>query len=259
MRHKKIIEIEERIPTLKERRKQRANRRLIVYISLFFLLMTVVAYFQTSFSHVKEVAVVGNVHVPKSWIVGQSELLPEVSMWLIDGDVIQEKLLSHPEIKSVSIVRQWPNSVAITIEEYERIAYLEENGSFYPLLSNGNTLKGDAYASTPYDAPILIGFSSDELKEEMAKELHQVAPSLRQRMSEILLTPSDNDPGRLTIYMNDGFLVSSTVRRFAERISPYPSVVEQLDVNVAGVVHMRMNPYFEPFEMEEEEESESEG
>ncbi|MCD8509650.1 MAG: hypothetical protein LRY73_07065 [Bacillus sp. (in: Bacteria)] len=38
MDHKKIIEIEERIPTLKERRKQRANRRLIVYISMFFFI-----------------------------------------------------------------------------------------------------------------------------------------------------------------------------------------------------------------------------
>ncbi|MCD8509649.1 MAG: FtsQ-type POTRA domain-containing protein [Bacillus sp. (in: Bacteria)] len=220
--------------------------------------MTIVAYFQTSFSHVKNVEISGNVYVPEEWIVEQSELLPEVSMWLIDGDVIQEKLLSHPEIEAVSLVRQWPNTVSITIEEYERIAYVEEGESFYPLLSNGVTLRGKEYESVPFDAPILAGFGSTELKEEMAKELNQVAPSLRQRISEIYLTPVDNDPSRLTIFMNDGFLVSSTVRRFAERIGPYPSVVEQLDVNVEGIVHMRMNPYFEPFE-KEEEDSESEG
>ncbi|UTR15185.1 Miff domain-containing protein [Salipaludibacillus sp. LMS25] len=36
MKEKKVIKIEERIPKLKERRKQRSNRRLIMYVSVFF-------------------------------------------------------------------------------------------------------------------------------------------------------------------------------------------------------------------------------
>ncbi|MDQ0253814.1 cell division protein FtsQ [Evansella vedderi] len=259
MSQKKIIEIEERIPTLKERRRQRTNRRLIIYISVFFLLMTVVAYFQSSFSHIKHVEVHGNNNVTESWVIENSGLFPDVSMWLYRGEDVQATLLEHPEVADVTVTRQWPNTISITIEEYQRIAYIEEEGRYIPLLSNGYTLKEADNTFVPYDAPILVGFYDSDVKAEIAKELMEVSSSLRLRMSEIYLSPVDNDHQRLTIYMNDGFIVSSTVRRFAERIAPYPSVVEQLDPSVEGIVHMRMNPYFERFESEEEEAGESEG
>ncbi|ADU30847.1 cell division protein FtsQ/DivIB [Evansella cellulosilytica] len=258
MSKKNVIEIEERIPTLKDRRKQRANRRVIFYISLFFLLMTIVAYFQTSYSHVKSVNVVGNENVSEEWIIQQSRLLEEVSMWRINAQSVEETILERPEIAKVELNREWPNSIAIAVEEYNRVGYVAYDGLYYPLLETGQVLNNDG-TQNPIDGPILTGMNSEEHTMELAEELVNISQSLRLRISEILLSPTEQDPLRLIIYMNDGFEVHSTIRRFAERISPYPSVVEQLDPNVEGIVHMRVNPYFERFDMEEEEEVESEG
>ncbi|SDY75931.1 cell division protein FtsQ [Evansella caseinilytica] len=260
MKNKKVVEIEERIPTLKERRRLRSNRWLIIYVSLFFLLMTVIIYFQTSFSHIKAVEVDGNAFVSDEWIIKQTGLLNDVSMWFFDEDAAVNEVSSHPEIRTVTLSRKWPNTVLLHVEEYERIGYVEAGGSFFPLLETGDMLTAEETAvNAPFDAPILYGFDDEKVTVELAKELTQVSESIRMGMSEIHLSPADNDPLKIIVYMNDGFVVHSTVRRFAERIAPYPSVVEQLDANVEGILHMRINPYFERFETEEEEEGESEG
>ena len=259
MSNKTIVDLEERVPTLKERRRQRANRRLITYVSVFFLLMTLVTYFQSSFSDVKSVEVSGNQYVSSQWLIENSHLLTEVSMWRIDEEGIKSDLLTHSNISEISLSRQWPNTVEINVSEFKRVAYIEEEGNFFPLLETGELLtEEDAQVSSPYDAPIIIGFENTEVKLQMAEELTIVPEALNQRISEIHLSPTENDPLNLVIYMNDGFQVNSTIRRFAERIAPYPSVVEQLDSGIEGIVHMRMNPYFESFEIEEEEEGESE-
>lgn len=261
MNHKKVVEIEERIPTLKERRKQRANRRLIIYVSTFFLLMTIVIYFQTSFSNVQQVEVNGNIYTEEEWIIDTSALLNDVNMWTIDRDTVIGNVEEHPLINEAAIQRQWPNTVSINVEEYEIVAYIKDGHEFLPLIETGETLPEPfIHSPFPYDAPILNDFSDeDQLLTLFAEELSKVKDHLRYHMSEIYLTPTENDQTRLMIYMNDGFVVSTTIRDFAERISPYPSVVEQLDPNEEGIVHMRMNPYFESFHEEEDEEVEGEG
>lgn len=93
----------------------------------------------------------------------------------------------------------------------------------------------------------------------MAGQLKEMPEQLVERISEILFTPTDSDPFAITLYMNDGFQVQSTIRNFAERLAPYPSIVQELDPEKKGVLHMRMSPYFEEFVDEEESENEGEG
>ncbi|MCE7794698.1 FtsQ-type POTRA domain-containing protein [Salipaludibacillus sp. CUR1] len=254
MKEKKVVKIEERIPKLKERRKQKSNRRLIVYVSIFFTLMLLIVYFQSSFSQVQTVNVRGNNLASADWVVNESELLQGVSMWNLGGSELVERLTDHDAINAVEISRDWMNTVVITVTEHERIAYIKDGNSYAPVLVTGEIYDNGGQRATPFDAPVLRGFEDNQIREEMVNELSQTPSGLRQRISDILLEPLDNDPGRLTILMNDGFVVSSTVTQFSERIAPYPSVVEQLDPEEEGIVHMRMNPYFERFNTEDEEE-----
>ena len=60
MEEEKIISIEERIPKLKEKRRKKANRTLLFYLTLFFLLIAIIVYLQSPFSNVAYVAVEGN-------------------------------------------------------------------------------------------------------------------------------------------------------------------------------------------------------
>ncbi|MBM7095863.1 cell division protein FtsQ/DivIB [Bacillus sp. H-16] len=245
MDEKKVVEIEGRIPTLKEKRKQRANRRLIIYVSGFFILMTAVIYFQSSFSHIKAVNVTGNEHVMDDELVEMTNLLDDVSMWRYDERDIISRLEAHPEISSASLSRQLPNTVVISVKEHSRVAYVKRDGKYLPMLETGVVLTGTDRAERPYDAPVMAGFEENDTLSEMASELTSLPESLHQRISEVHLVPSENDPHQLMIFMNDGFEVHSTLRHFSERIIPYPSIVAQLDEDAQGIIHMRMSPYFE--------------
>ncbi|WP_280769077.1 cell division protein FtsQ/DivIB [Salipaludibacillus daqingensis] len=260
MKEKKVVEIEERIPKLKERRKQRTNRRLIFYVSIFFFLMLMIVYFQSSFSQIQHLKIEGNVFASDEWIETQSQLLEEVSMWNINESDISKRISEHDAINEVSISREWLNTVVLRVNEFESIAYIRDDQSYLPVLESGEIFDSNQESKvTPHDAPILHDFENEEARKTMVSQLTETSTGMRNRISDIFLAPVENDPYRLTIFMNDGFVVSSTANNFAERIVSYPSVVEQLDPDVAGIVHMRINPYFERFETEEEEEEEEEG
>ncbi|MEY8751351.1 hypothetical protein [Alkalicoccobacillus gibsonii] len=53
--------------------------------------------------------------------------------------------------------------------------------------------------------------------------------------------------------MNDGLTVQTSVNNFSEWMSPYPSVAKEVDRSKHGILHMKMSPYFEDLNYEEEE------
>lgn len=259
MDQKKVITLENRIPKLKNERKQRANRRLIFYLSFFLFLLLTVIYFQSPLSDVKVIEIEGNRYLSDEKIIATSKLGNRTSFWSVNKQKIEEEIMSLIEISDVSISRKFPYTVIIEVHEYTRVAYFVTDGKFYPILESGLKLGEKSIMGFPSDAPLLIGWNTGNELAEMAAELSYLPESLIHRISEIYYTPDEVDPLRITLYMNDGYKVSSTIRHFSKRIAPYPAIVSELDPNKKGIIHMKMNPYFELFDLEEEQESESEG
>ena len=60
---KKVIDIEERIPSMREKRRRTSNRKFILILSVFVIALLAILYFQSSFSKIKVVTVNGaNLH-----------------------------------------------------------------------------------------------------------------------------------------------------------------------------------------------------
>ena len=49
----KVIDIEDRIPTLKARRRKRTNKKFSILLFLFISTLLIVLYFQSSYSHIQ--------------------------------------------------------------------------------------------------------------------------------------------------------------------------------------------------------------
>lgn len=259
MDQKNVITLEDRIPKLKNERKQKANRSIIVYLSVFFFLLLSVIYFQSSLSDVKVIKIEGNRYLSDEEIVTVSRLSEETSFWGVNKQKIEADIVSLTQISDASVSREFPYTVIVEVQEYTRVAYLVADGKFSPILESGKILSADTLVGFPTDAPLLMGWSNGSELAEMAAELSNLPESLIHRISEIHFTPEELDPLRITLYMNDGFKVSSTIRHFSKRIAPYSAIVSELDPNIKGIIHMKMNPYFELFDPEEEQEIESEG
>ncbi|NEU29461.1 FtsQ-type POTRA domain-containing protein [bacterium LRH843] len=258
MSKEKVVMIHERIPSLKDQRKQRANRRLLFFLSFFFLLLLLMIYFQSPLSNVKTIIVTGNQFVDDSEIIELSQMNDNTSMWNIDKQGIINKILNHSEIKNVSFRRKFPSTVEFIVQEYTRIGYLFREDRYYPILETGQYLKELPRQQYPSDAPLLIDFKEGDALSELSAELRSIPSYLIERISEITFAPTDNDPLRIILYMTDGIEVHTSINDFGEKLAPYPSIVRELDPNKKGILHMRMSPYFEEFIIEEEENSEGE-
>ncbi|KAA0548023.1 cell division protein FtsQ/DivIB [Bacillus sp. BGMRC 2118] len=255
MENGKVLTLEDRIPKLKQQRRQKANRRLIFYVSIFFLLIIGILYLQSPLSHVNHVEVRGNVHVHSEEIVSLSDITNQTSFWNLDNDLIKDKIMKNEQIKSVTIERKLPNSVEIVVSEMKRVAYAINEGKYFPILENGNVLKSSESTSFPSDAPILMDWKPGEELQEMASELSKLTPAIVNSISEIHHTPEDADSLHITLFMNDGREVSATITDFAQKMSAYPAIVNQLDPELRGVIHMEVAYYFESYEQPATEES----
>lgn len=254
-----MVSLEDRVPKLKQQRRKKANRRLVFLLLLFFSLIACVSYFQSPLSRVKNINVIGNEIYSVDQIVAHSKITTEQNIWKMDKTKVSSDIKNLPEIKKVKIKMVFPNTVKITVSEYERIAYIADETSFYPVLENGKIIKKQKINYLPINAPFLKDFTEGKVLNEMIISLKELPPEVVNSISEIHHTPKDNDQYHITLYMNDGFEVSATLRTFSEKMLHYPSILSQLDSNVRGVIDLEVGSYFKAYESEGEGTVEDEG
>ncbi|MFF2445937.1 cell division protein FtsQ/DivIB [Neobacillus sp. NPDC058068] len=250
----KIVALEDRIPKLKEQRRRKANRRLVLLLIMFFTLIVVIAYTQSPLSHVKTIAIQGNEVYSQAEIIKKSGLSKNTNIWKVRKNAVASKLQQLSEIKKADVNIQWPNTVQIQVKEYKRMAYLKQDTNYYPVMENGKILKERQTEKIPVNSPILLDFKEGAALNEMMKELKNLPSEILNSISEIYYSPKKTDQYHISLFMNDGFEVSATLRSFSEKMIHYPSIISQLDPNKKGLIDMEVGSYFKAFEPEVEEE-----
>ncbi|GGJ86660.1 cell division protein DivIB [Lentibacillus kapialis] len=258
MGKKNVVSIEDRIPTLKQERKKKANRRLIFYLSIFFLLISIIVYLQSPLSDVRTIAVSGNSFVSDEKVIEQSGIAKGKNIWTINEAEASRAIKGNPVIHKADVNARLPWKVDITVTEFNHVGYAVQNESYYPILGTGQILKDKEQQTASGDAPLLIDFSDEDYLTEMTHELKRLPESILKLISEIHWQPTDDNERKIKLYMNDGYIVDGTIRNFADNMSVYPSIVSQLDTESKGIIHIGAGTYFEKFTTSEEENSEEE-
>ncbi|MFC2950194.1 cell division protein FtsQ/DivIB [Virgibacillus sediminis] len=258
MSQKKIVSIEERIPKLKQARKKKANRRLVFYLSIFFILISIIIYLQSPLSNIRSVEVNGNSLLTEDKAIAQSGLNESTNIWTIDKSEIISALTSNPMVESAEVSRDFPWTVKIDLKEYKHIGYVKEESSYFPILGNGRVLNQSENVTFKGDAPLLLNFTEEEHLHRMTTELDKLPMNLLNLISEIHWQPTESSKNNILLYMNDGYVVSGSIRSFAEKMQLYPSIVSQLDPESEGIIHIGVGAYFEEFDTEEMEEAAAE-
>jgi cell division protein FtsQ len=258
MSQKKIVSIEDRIPKLKQARKKKANRRLVFYLSIFFLLISIIAYLQSPLSEVKTITIKGNTFLSDNEIEELSGLTTNTNIWSLNKKAIREEIAANPIVDSVEVSRQLPRTVKIEIKELSRVGYVTQESSYYPVLGNGTVLNDAGQKLSNGDAPLLLDFKEEEYLHRMTAELEKLPTSILKLISEIYWVPTDENKNKIILYMNDGFMVDGTIRDFAEKMSVYPSIVSQIEEGSKGIIHIGVGAYFEAFTDSESQENSDE-
>ena len=252
MSKRKIVSIEDRIPQLKKSRKKKANRRLVFYLTIFFLLISIIVYLQSPLSDIKNINITGNSFVMEEEIVELSELTYKTNIWSIDHQEIEKGILDHPVIETVDVKRKLPSTIEIQITEYDLVGYLNESDHIYPVLGTGVTLP--VHVESFSEAPQMFGFIEEKYLKNMTAEVEKLPKSILNLISEIHWQPTEENKNKIVLYMNDGYVVDGTIRNFANKMQVYPSIVSQLDPDSKGIIHIGVGAYFEEFEGKQKNE-----
>lgn len=245
MDDQKIVSIEDRIPKLKQRRRKKANRRLVFYLSIFFLLICIIIYLQSPLSNIKSIEVTGNIYLSDEEVIQESHLSTDTNIWAVNLQKIEQQISKHPLVQNVVVNKKLPWTIEISLTEHAKVGYFKEDNDFYPILGNGAILSSVSQLNG--DAPLLIDFKDDEYLIRMTKELNKLPKTILNLISEVHWKPVKENQNKIYLFMNDGYIVDGTIRNFAEKMQIYPSIVSQLDPDSKGIIHIGVGAYFEQF------------
>jgi len=245
----KVIDIEDRIPTLKKRRKKRTNRKFIVLILLFFIVLAVLLYFQSPYSNINKITVNGAKLVDNEHYVETSTLALGKSMWGFKIEDVENLLLKDKWVKEAHVKRNWLRGVTIDVKEWKKVAYLAGDGTYYPLLENGERFeqKGN---DTPIDAPVFIGITGEKTIKKLVAQLAQLKPEVLALISQVNTNSNDTNLNAVKLYMNDGYEVRAIIQTLADKLNYYPSIVAQIANLEKGVIDLEVGSYYRPFNEE---------
>src|SRR5699024_9402217 len=134
MEKEKVVSIEDRIPKLKESRKKKANRRLLFYMSIFFVLIAIIVYLQSLLSHIRHLYYQGNDALMEDEIISESSFTKRYNICMLNNKKPKENIKQHTLIKSVLVKRKLTQTLEVNVDEYKIIGYKQRKRTHNPLL-----------------------------------------------------------------------------------------------------------------------------
>lgn len=247
------INIDERLPKLKEKRRKRANKSLMIYLTFFFCLLFLIIYFQSPLSKISSISIYGNNYISDIEIVEASNIkIKETSFLYFDKEGTKNNIENIKELDKIRFERKFPNKLHIYVEELDTVGYISTDSKYFPLLENGEILKTKVSRQPNFSVPILFGWKNSEGLQELAQELQVMNASVRMAISEIHYKPSSTDKQKILLYMNDGNEVLASISSLSDKLNKYPTLVAQLKTKEKGVFHLEVGAYFTPFKVKGE-------
>ena len=242
----KVIDIEERIPSMREKRRRKTNKKFLFMLTVFVVALLAILYFQSPLSKIGNISVSGAVLHEPSFYKEQSGLTTDNPLWSFSTAKIEETLAAINGVERVAVSRKWLRNIEIVISEWETVAYIEETGQYSLLLENGETFPAGVLP-LEVEAPILNNFSDETSRKRISDQLLKMEDDVYQLVSEIIFDGTTEDADNITVYMDDGFEVRAIISTFAEKMDFYPNITAQLKGYEKGVIDMEVGTFFVPF------------
>ncbi|PIC68846.1 cell division protein DivIB [Sporosarcina sp. P21c] len=238
----KIIDIEDRIPSMRKKRRRKANMSFLLLVVIFVLVLLALLYFQSSLSDVSNISINETVLHKSEEYKDQSGLYKGQSLWGFRAKDIEKNIKKIPGVKDATVSRDFYNDVSIHVTEWEPVAFIENQGQYNLLLENGDRLE-----TTDPDilshAPILSGFTDPEVTERMIGELQMMDSTVFELLSELRYQGEE----KIDVFMSDGYEVHAVILGFADKMSYYPDIIAQLPKEEKGVLDIEIGVYFKTY------------
>lgn len=185
---------------------------LMIGISIYIYLQPVRTVFP-----VKHLVFIGNRHLTDDEIMDLAGIRVHGSLITISDKKVSQRLLKSPWILSVSIRKEFPDTLSLVIKEAEPFALLDLNGRLFLIDEKGNLLEEIRDDSIPF-LPIITGDPFNEKKGfsealKLARLMNDRRFSLERDYIEIIVSK----PHELRVTI-DGTVVIMGSGKYKEKL-----------------------------------------
>ncbi len=180
-------------PEEQEMRRKKIERNLKITKYAFLtacILSAIIATMASPLFNIKEIKVEGNSKLTTNEIISISQIQTDENIYKTSIKKAKEKILENPYIKSVTVKRNLPSTVTITVEE-RKATYMIEYGSGYVYINNqGYILE---VSNDKIEVPILQGCETTAEELVPGKRLVNADLEKLSTVIKIMEVATDND------------------------------------------------------------------
>jgi cell division protein FtsQ len=217
---------------------QRLRRlRPFLYAALALLLVGTAVWlvFFSSVVTVRDVSVDGNRTITTMRVEAVAKAPMGRQLARVDLAAIRARVETIPAVKSASVSRSWPHTVAITVTERTPVAVVDRGAGLQAVDADG-VLFG-SYSRKPDDLPLLE--TASDVRSEALAEAARVVTSLRPDINDLVDRVEVESVDRIRLRLTGGRTVMwGSAENSAEKAEVLAVLLErdahEIDVSVPG-------------------------
>ncbi len=222
------------------------KRKIKLLNFLIFLLVLSVLSFSVYFIlqiRVKNLIVTGTNYIEDDTILELAKVKDYPKFLLTTNYTVRKNLEKYPYIKSAKLIKKWPLTFEIKVEEARSLFYNTNNNSY--VLDNKENIK-EVKSEYNFRVPRLLNYVPDKKYKSFVENMGKVNDDVISKISDIEYQPNDYDKDRFLLYMDDGNMVYLTLTKF-KMINHYNEVLRQLE-NHKGILYLDNGNHFKIME-----------
>jgi cell division septal protein FtsQ len=165
-----------------------------------------------SYLQMKDSEVAGTIHINPDIIhIALSEFKGE-NLYLLEDDVVRERLVQNPCVRNVRVMRIFPSTLKVVIEERLPIAYIQTDKNEYFLIDEQGVLLDKVALSDGLDVPVFCEICinnltlGQEVSDTNFKILLNVYKTLKMKYPDFLASVDE-------LYIEDADVIISEQER----------------------------------------------
>ncbi|MCU5745720.1 FtsQ-type POTRA domain-containing protein [Staphylococcus sp. SQ8-PEA] len=243
------------------RRRQRRRIQVVGFGILLLIIILILLYMFTPLSKVKHVYISGNDNISTKEIRQTVNVTSHSRMYTFSTGKAEKKLEDKTMIKRASVHKQFPNSLAVKVAEYQIVGLVKRKDNYVPILENGKVLDKDDAGED--NGPVLTNFNKEKEKY-MISELSKIPKDVRSSISEISYQPEKGNVNQIKLYTSDDIQVLGNIRTIASKMKYYPQMSESLErdesgnLKRSGYIDLTVGAAFVPYSENTSDQSNSE-
>lgn len=242
-----------RLPLLKEDKpKKKMSRKITVILLLLFVALLAVIFFRSSISRITAIDFQGSKYSTSEELLAQSGMKIGGQYFAVSAKDVEDSLLELKTIQNVTVKKDFPGVITVTIEEFPAVAYeLEQGGILKAILSSGAAVPVND-TGIAVEKPILTNWdASDPYKAKLCQALASIPNELTSDISEIVPSPTLSFPDRIKLYTRSRFEVITAISLLKSKVSYLNQVIE---TEQPGLIKMLEADSYVPFQIESEDD-----